>query len=145
MLICAVTMALTSVCGRGALDSMEFMPLLTVGYIISGAIFFVYALILGDSFALPLKALSLLIFLSLVVTLISLSTPIWALKYVRPASVSVINLVSPFTTAAFAFFLLGQVPTPLTMVGAVIMVLGLWYYVTTEQRESIKVDRKSVV
>ena len=69
----------------------------------------------------------------------SLSIPIWALRYARPASVSVINLAGPVFTVFTGFFLLGEVPTLPMYLGAAIMILGLGFYVLNEQKEALRV------
>lgn len=124
---------------KQATKTVEFFPLITFGYALSCVFTGVVAAARGADFSIDLKSGLLMAVLGCVFTLISHSTPTWALKYAKPASVSVINLLSPFVTAAYAFVLLHQIPTLPTWIGAVIVAAGLFYYVNTEQKESIKV------
>lgn len=128
-----------TVFGRAVRKGLDLLPLLGVDYALGTLITGTYAAARGADFTLPPKALLYMALLSWLCTLFCHSVPIWALRYARPASVSVINLAGPFITAIIGFFLLGEVPRPMMYVGAVIMVFGLGYYVLVEQKESLKV------
>lgn len=139
ILISASFNAGNTIFGRAIRGGLDLLPLLGVDYLMGTAITGGYALFSGASFYLSGKAILYMLLLSWFCTLFAHSVPIWALRYARPASVSVINLAGPFVSAATGFFLLGEAPTTMMYVGAAIMIAGLWYYVTTEQKEALRV------
>lgn len=143
--ISALFNAGNTVFGRAVRKGLDLLPLLGVDYLLGSIITGVYAGARGASFALPGRAILYMLLLSWCCTLFAHSVPIWALRYARPASVSVINLAGPFITAIVGFLLLGEVPSPMMYVGAAIMVFGLGYYVITEQKESLKVQEPTSV
>lgn len=128
-----------TVLGRAVRRTLDLLPLLAMEYSIGALCTGVYAASKGADFHLPPLAILYLILLAWVCTLMALSIPIWALRYARPASVSVINLAGPVFTVFTGFFLLGEVPTLPMYIGAAIMILGLGYYVINEQKESLRV------
>ena len=105
-----------------------------LGTIITG----VYGLLTGADFRLNLKAVFYMAILSWFCTLFCHTAPIWAMKYINVVTASVINLAGPFITAIVAFFLLGEVPKPMTYVGAAVMIAGLIYYANRDQKEAQK-------
>ncbi len=128
-----------TVLGRAVRRTLDLLPLLAMEYSIGALCTGVYAFSKGADFHLPPLAILYLILLAWVCTLMALSIPIWALRYARPASVSVINLAGPVFTVFTGFFLLGEVPTLPMYIGAAIMILGLGYYVLNEQKEALRV------
>lgn len=139
ILISSTFNAGNTVLGRALRGGLDLLPLLGIDYLLGTAITGGYALFSGASFALPGKSILYMMLLSWVCTLFAHSVPIWALRYARPASVSVINLAGPFVTAVTGFILLGEIPSKMMYVGAAVMVAGLWYYVTSEQKEYLRV------
>ncbi len=139
ILICCISNSLNTICGRVTRQKMEIVPMMGVSYFICSMLAGAYALIQGFSFAIPREAILPLLGLSWGCTMFGHSISIWSLKYIKPVSISVLNLASPFFTAITAFFLLGEVPKPIMLVGAVIMVTGLFYYQRVEYLERTKI------
>lgn len=141
ILICCLSNSLNTICGRVTRQRMEIVPMMGVSYFICSMLAGAYAWIQGLSFAIPREAILPLLALSWGCTMFGHSISIWCLKYIKPVSVSVLNLASPFFTAITAFFLLKEIPKPIMLVGAVIMVTGLFYYQRVEFRERSKIPQ----
>ena len=123
---------------RAVRQGLDLLPPLGVDYCLGTIITGSYGLMTGADFSLNPTAILYMIILSWGCTLFCHSAPIWAMKYINAVTASVINLAGPFITAIVAFFLLGEVPSKMTYVGAAIMIVGLAYYVIVEQKENQK-------
>ena len=134
----AVLNAGNQVFARAVRKELDLLPLLGVDYCLGTIITGVYGLLTGADFRLNLKAVFYMAILSWFCTLFCHTAPIWAMKYINVVTASVINLAGPFITAIVAFFLLGEVPKPMTYVGAAVMIAGLIYYVIVDQKEAQK-------
>lgn len=137
ILVSALFNAGNTVFGRAVRKGLDLLPLLGVDYMLCTIFNGAYCVFNGSDFGLSWKAILYLLLLSWFCTLLCHSVPIWALRYVRPASVSVINLAGPFVTAATGFLILNEVPNKMMYLGAAIMACGLGYYVTQEQKEAL--------
>jgi len=58
----------------------------------------------------------------------------WALKFFSPSFVSACKLLEPVGAGVLAVFLFGEIPGLLALSGAVMILLGVWYYARIEQR-----------
>ena len=67
-------------------------------------------------------------------TLWGQSVNVWVLKYMKAATVSIIQLVSPFIAAFTAFMLLNEQPGVMTFIGAFVMMGGLFIYFREEAK-----------
>ncbi len=134
IIICCMCNALNTIFGRVVRLRMEIVPMMGLSYFICAVLAGLYALVQNMSFAIPAAAWLPLLGVSWGCTLVGHSLSIWTLKYIKPVTASVMNLVSPFFTAISAYFLLGEVPKPIMFVGALIMVLGLLVYQRSENR-----------
>ena len=74
--------------------------------------------------------------LTIFCTLLGQSVSVWVLKYMKAATVSIIQLISPFIAALTAFLLLNEKPGAMTFVGAFIMIAGLYTYFKEEAKAS---------
>lgn len=138
---CCICNSLNTVAGRVVRQKLELVPMMGISYFICSILSGSYAFSQGYSFAIPKEAILPLLGLSLGCTMFGHSISIWSLRYIRPVSISVLNLASPFFTAVTAFFLLSEVPKPIMFVGAFIMVTGLFYYQRTEFKERSKITQ----
>jgi len=68
-------------------------------------------------------------------TLLGQSVSVWVLKYIKAATVSIVQLISPFIAAITAFFILNEKPGIMTFVGALVMISGLYIYFKEEAKE----------
>lgn len=58
----------------------------------------------------------------------------WALKFFSPSFVSACKLLEPVGAGILAVFLFGEIPGVIALLGAVMILLGVWYYARIEQR-----------
>lgn len=58
----------------------------------------------------------------------------WALKFFSPSFVSACKLLEPVGAGVLAVFLFGEIPAPVALLGAVMILLGVWYYARIEQK-----------
>lgn len=121
----AAVNSLNTLTGRSLRQKMSFNTLMGMGYLVSAAIAFFYAIYMGSGFSVPRQGILTLAFLSWGCTLIGHSSSTWAVKYVNPVTLSLINLCSPFLTAITAYFLLDQMPNSGMIGGAILVVTGL--------------------
>jgi len=68
-----------------------------------------------------------IILLALVPQLIGHSTYNWALRYLPAALVSITTLGEPIGSAILAYFILGETPSLLTIVGGVLILTGIYF------------------
>lgn len=59
----------------------------------------------------------------------------WALKFYSPSFVSACKLMEPVGAGILAVFLFGEIPAVPALMGAVLILGGVWYYARIEQRE----------
>ena len=57
----------------------------------------------------------------------------WCLKFFSPSFVSASKLCEPVVAAIFAAFLFGEIPTPLQLLGSVLIMGGVIWYSRIEQ------------
>lgn len=58
----------------------------------------------------------------------------WALKFYSPSFVSACKLLEPVGAGILAVFLFGEIPAPLALLGAVLILAGVRYYAKIEQK-----------
>ena len=134
----AAVNAINTLSGRTLRQKMSFNTLMGSGYLVSSVLALIYALFVGANFYVPRQSLLPLAFLSLGCTLIGHSSSIWAVKYVNPVTLSLVNLCSPFLTAITAYFLLNQVPNSGMLGGAVLVVSGLIIKTVADHRVHVR-------
>ncbi|HKP85982.1 MAG TPA: DMT family transporter [Blastocatellia bacterium] len=72
--------------------------------------------------------------LAIVPTILGHTVFNWALKHVRPSTISLAFLCEPVVASVLAFFVLGQRPTVATLIGGALIMAGI--YLTTSGRIS---------
>ncbi len=72
--------------------------------------------------------------LALFSTILGHSIFSWCLKYFSPSFVSASKLMEPVGAGILAVFLFGEIPGILALLGAVMILLGVWYYAKIEQK-----------
>lgn len=82
----------------------------------------------------PLKAWLLMGVMIVCGTLISQIVPIWAVRFLKPASVSMLSLSGPIFSALTCFVLLGEVPSVQVLIGGTVVLAGLFVYVVMDER-----------
>ena len=58
----------------------------------------------------------------------------WALKFYSPSFVSACKLLEPVGAGVLAVFLFGEIPAPAALLGAVLILGGVWYYSRIEKK-----------
>ena len=58
----------------------------------------------------------------------------WALKFFSPSFVSACKLLEPVGAGVLAVFLFGEIPGVMALIGAAMILLGVWYYARIEQK-----------
>ena len=58
----------------------------------------------------------------------------WALKFYSPSFVSACKLLEPVGAGILAVFLFGEIPAPVALLGAVLILAGVWYYSRIEKK-----------
>lgn len=81
----------------------------------------------------PLRAWLLMGAMIVCGTLISQIVPIWAVRFLKPASVSMLSLSGPVFSAVTCFVLLGEVPSLQAAVGGAVVLIGLFLYVLMDE------------
>jgi drug/metabolite transporter (DMT)-like permease len=121
--------------GRRVRSEMSLAPYVFLAYG-SAAIVLLITAILTHSLVLDLPAQTYLwiILLALVPQLIGHSTYNWALRYLPAAAVAVTTLGEPVGSAVLAFFILHERPGSLVLVGAVLILAGIYVAVRGPDR-----------
>lgn len=84
----------------------------------------------------PLKEHLIGIGLAVLCTLLGHSLFSWSLKYLSPSYVSAAKLCEPIFSSALAIPLFGEVPAPIQLAGAVIILAGVLLYTLAENKSS---------
>ena len=111
------------------------MPLLVYIYIVYGtaAVWLsVLAALAGASFThqpngelFPLSAWACLLLLALLPQLVGHSSYNYALRFLPPTYVAIVPLAEPIGSSLLAFVLLAEAPPPLTLLGAIVILIGI--------------------
>lgn len=120
--------------GRKLRVKMPLVPYIFVVYGMAAFVLLIVMLAAGKSpFGFAPKTYSWILLLAAVPQLIGHSTYNWALKYMSAAFVAVTTLGEPIGSAILAFLILGEDPTPLTIVGGVFILAGIYLASKTRQ------------
>jgi drug/metabolite transporter (DMT)-like permease len=113
--------------GRKLRAGMSLIPYIFVVYGIASIILLGIMFVAGQhpTGYLPLTYFWILL-LALVPQLVGHSTYNWALRYLPAALVSITTLGEPIGSAILAYFILSEVPTPLTILGGVLILIGIY-------------------
>lgn len=125
--------------GRGIRARMSLFPYILVVYGVSTAVLLLAAM----AYRLPLypyPPLTWLMFLLLAIfpTILGHTVFNWALRYVKAAAVSVIILGEPVGATILAYFIFGEVPVLLQVVGGVLIIAGLAVFILSSNGKSRK-------
>ena len=120
--------------GRKLRTGMSLIPYIFVVYGIAAVVLLGIMFTAGQRLTgyLPLTYIWILL-LALVPQLIGHSTYNWALRYMPAALVSITTLGEPIGSAILAFFILGEAPTLLTILGGVLILAGIYLASRTKQ------------
>jgi drug/metabolite transporter (DMT)-like permease len=113
--------------GRNLRENMSLIPYIFLVYGVAAVILVFLVLVSGESpLGQPRQAYLWFLLLALVPQLLGHSTFNWVLGYLPAAFVSVTLLGEPVGSAILAYFILGEVPTPLMVFGAILILVGIF-------------------
>lgn len=85
-------------------------------------------------FSYGISAIIVGLLLAIFSTILGHSIFSWCLKYYSPSFVSASKLCEPVVAAIFAAFLFNEIPTPLQLIGSVLILGGVFYYSRIENK-----------
>jgi drug/metabolite transporter (DMT)-like permease len=113
--------------GRRLRGGMRLVPYIFIVYGIAAVVLLGIMAVAGQSpIGFPPTTYIWILLLALVPQLIGHSTYNWALRYLPAALVSITTLGEPIGSAILAYFILREVPTPLTIFGGVLILGGIY-------------------
>ena len=135
-LLGALTSAGYMLAGRQIRNKISLIPYVFIVYGISSVFLLLMCLFSGASFQ-GYQATTYLLFLALAVIpqLIGHSSFNWSLKYLPAAFVSVSLLGEPVGSAILAMIILNEIPTPPELIGAILILTGIFYVSKVMNRE----------
>lgn len=120
--------------GRKLRTGMSLIPYIFLVYGMAAIALLVIMLAAGQSpFGYETKTYGWIFLLAAVPQLIGHSTYNWALRYLPAAFVAVTTLGEPIGSAILAFFLLNEAPAVATVIGGVLILLGIYLASRTKQ------------
>lgn len=134
-LAAALTQAGYTLCGRSARRRMDAYPYTLMVYSSCALVLLVWALALRLPLAgLGAGAVGGALGLAILCTLGGHTMMNIALRYLKAPTVSAVMLTEVITGPLVVFLVLGEAPTPLTLLGGAIILAGLGYYLIRENR-----------
>lgn len=129
-LIGALMLGIYILSGRRIRQSLNLVSYVTPIYITSAVVLSVGGLLTGTPMApYPLEEYLLFLALAVVPMIFGHTIYNWALRYVEAPVVSISLLGEPIGASLLASLVLGEIPTPITLIGGLITLLGI--YVTS--------------
>ncbi|MFO7850531.1 MAG: DMT family transporter [Spirochaetia bacterium] len=106
-------------------------------YSTSAFFLFIYAALAESSFfEYPPREWILFLLLALMCTLLGHSLYNWSLKYLPGTFISVTILIEPIAASIMAFFLFSEIPTPVSGIGAALVLAGIYLYGRSTRRRT---------
>ncbi len=120
--------------GRKLRAGMSLVPYIFLVYGMAAVALLVIMLAAGQSpFGYETKTYGWIFLLAAVPQLIGHSTYNWALRYLPAAFVAVTTLGEPIGSAILAFFILSESPASATVIGGILILLGIYLASRTKQ------------
>ena len=132
--LAAVTQAVYTLCGRAVRKKLDVLPYTMAVYSVALGALLLAALLSGLPDAVSLKGLGVSMLLALVCTLGGHSMQNYALRFYKAPTVSAVFLTEVFTGPALVFFILGEAPPMSSVLGGVVILLGVGWYMLYEWR-----------
>ena len=133
--LAAVASAVYMLFGRSAQKKLTTTVYTYVVYVSCAAVLLALCLIQGHGLLeYGMDTLAIGAALALFSTILGHSIFSWALKFFSPSFVSACKLLEPVGAGIMAAFLFGEIPAPAALLGAVMILLGVWYYARIEQK-----------
>jgi drug/metabolite transporter (DMT)-like permease len=113
--------------GRQLREKMSLIPYIFVVYSMAAVLLIIVMLVAGESpLGQPPKIYPWVLLLALVPQLLGHSTFNWALRYLSAAYVSITLLGEPIGSAILAYFILNEIPSGLMVIGAILILFGIF-------------------
>lgn len=113
--------------GRRLRSGIKLVPYIFVVYGMAALVLIGLMLMAGESaVGYPIQAYWLFLFLALIPQLLGHSSFNWALGYLSASYVSITLLGEPIGSAVLAYFWLGEIPKPLMVFGAILILAGIY-------------------
>jgi drug/metabolite transporter (DMT)-like permease len=126
-LIGALSVAVYLMIGRNLRSNINLIPYIFLVYGIAAITLLVVMFAIGETpFGLPGMTYFWMLCLALIPQLIGHSSYNWALRYLPASLVSITTLGEPVGSAILAFFFLGEKPTPISLVGGILILVGIY-------------------
>lgn len=126
-LIGAISVAVYLMIGRNLRARINLVPYIFLVYGIAALALIIFMLINGaDPFHLPRAAYFWMLCLAAIPQLIGHSSYNWALRYMPASLVAVTTLGEPVGSAILALFFLGETPSPVNLIGGVLILAGIY-------------------
>lgn len=114
--------------GRQMRQKMSVIPYAFVVYGFSTIFLAIFSILFSTSFRIyPANEYIIFLALAIVPTMVGHTVYNWALKYVKARVASVSLLGEPIGASILAFLILKEVPPNLTVVGAIITLIGIYF------------------
>jgi len=114
--------------GRGLRDRLSLLTYVTLTYAAAAVCAVTAVVAFGSPLAPPtVEGIGWCVLLALIPQLIGHSMLAWALRRMSAAAVSVIALGEPVGAIILAIPMLGLTPTPMRLLGAALILLGIWW------------------
>ena len=113
--------------GRKLRAGMSLVPYVFVVYGIAALILLGMMYLAGQQpIGYPSMFYFWILLLALLPQLVGHSTYNWALRYMPAALVSITTLGEPVGSAVLAYFILRETPTPITILGGILILVGIY-------------------
>lgn len=134
-LLAAIAVAVYTLIGRVVRNTVSTTVYTYIVYTACGAALVITCLVQKQQlFSYGLSPVIVGLLLALFSTILGHSIFSWCLKYFSPSFVSASKLCEPVVAAILAGFLFAETPTPLQLLGGVLIIGGVLYYSKIEQK-----------
>jgi len=126
--------------GRKLRVRLSTLSYIFIVYGFAAVVLFLVMLAAGlDAFGYPPMTYIWFLALALIPQLLGHSSYNWALGFLSAAFVSIVLLGEPVGSTILAYFLLQETPTPLKIVGAILILLGIYLASASEAKKKNKI------
>ncbi len=125
-LIGALMLGLYIISGRRLRQSLDLLTYVVPVYATSATFLAVGCLILGVPFTYPPREYLIFTAIAIVPMIFGHTLYNWALRYLKASTVSTSLLGEPVGASILAFLILGEKPTPMVLLGALITLTGIY-------------------
>lgn len=125
-LIGALMLGLYILSGRRLRQSLDLLTYVVPVYATAATILTAGCLIMGVPFTYPPREYLIFTAIAIVPMIFGHTLYNWALRYLKASTVSTSLLGEPVGASILAFLILGEKPTPIMLIGAIITLIGIY-------------------